>query len=320
MDNHYELGSLETSEELIKDLYIDLRTKVNKWSTITQQTPQARMGYIGQHLVSIVTGFPGGKSGARGYDLVLSPTEYGEIKTCYRVDQLGCCMNCGAPVSSLETKCARCGSESIDRKQDSKWLITINNDDEFETVLDPKYYYLVLFEFDDILDANDDDIIASIWQVDPKSKGFALCMIDYYLNIRASRSKAPFNLWPYMLKFYLMKPELIYRSVIKENNEITTEVFPTLGNTYKDPIPNLADFSRSRNLDIDTIRNAAVQLDFTLRSNSKSDLLLEFQTARVNNNIVNDYLCDILAEAMYMPLISDKLDLIPEKLKRIIDL
>ena len=62
---NYTLGTIEASEALIKDLYIDLRAKVNAWSKITQQTPQARMGYVGQHLVSVVTGYPGGKSGAR---------------------------------------------------------------------------------------------------------------------------------------------------------------------------------------------------------------------------------------------------------------
>ena len=92
---HYELGTAEASEALIKDLYIDLRAKVNAWSEITKQTPQARMGYIGQHLVSVVTGFPGGKSGARGYDLVTDNGHYGEIKTCYKVDQLGSCQKCG---------------------------------------------------------------------------------------------------------------------------------------------------------------------------------------------------------------------------------
>lgn len=53
---NYTLGTIEASEALIKDLYIDLRAKVNAWSKITQQTPQARMGYVGQHLVSVVTG------------------------------------------------------------------------------------------------------------------------------------------------------------------------------------------------------------------------------------------------------------------------
>lgn len=85
---NYTLGTIEASEALIKDLYIDLRAKVNAWSKITQQTPQARMGYVGQHLVSVVTGYPGGKSGARGYDLVIDDERHGEIKTCYRVDQL----------------------------------------------------------------------------------------------------------------------------------------------------------------------------------------------------------------------------------------
>lgn len=42
---NYTLGTIEASEALIKDLYIDLRAKVNAWSKITQQTPQARMGW-----------------------------------------------------------------------------------------------------------------------------------------------------------------------------------------------------------------------------------------------------------------------------------
>lgn len=55
-------------------------------------------------LVSIWSGYPGGKSGARGYDLVIDDERHGEIKTCYRVDQLGSCNACGAVVSSLETE------------------------------------------------------------------------------------------------------------------------------------------------------------------------------------------------------------------------
>ena len=187
---NYTLGTIEASEALIKDLYIDLRAKVNAWSKITQQTPQARMGYVGQHLVSVVTGYPGGKSGARGYDLVIDDERHGEIKTCYRVDQLGSCNACGAVVSSLETECAVCSSTSINRKDDSKWLIAIRNNDEFAKLLDPYRYYFVLFEFESIYDSNNNDIIASIWEVDPKSKGFAYCMIDYYLNIRSQSTVA----------------------------------------------------------------------------------------------------------------------------------
>lgn len=50
---NYTLGTIEASEALIKDLYIDLRAKVNAWSKITQQTPQARMGYVGQHTLTV---------------------------------------------------------------------------------------------------------------------------------------------------------------------------------------------------------------------------------------------------------------------------
>ena len=58
----YELGTIEASEQLIHDLYIDLRKKANHWAAITHQTAQ-RMGYVGEHLVSVVTGYRGGVQG-----------------------------------------------------------------------------------------------------------------------------------------------------------------------------------------------------------------------------------------------------------------
>lgn len=126
-------------------------------------------------------------------------------------------------------------STCINRKDDSKWLIAIRNNDEFAKLLDPYRYYFVLFEFESIYDSNNNDIIASIWEVDPKSKGFAYCMIDYYLNIRSqSTSKAPFNMWPHMLKFALTEPTLIYRSKITNDGNIITDVFPSKNNTYSD--------------------------------------------------------------------------------------
>ena len=222
------MGTIEGANMLIEDLFLDLRDRVNAWSLVTNQTPQARMGYVGQHLTSIVTGYPGGKSGARGYDIVFPDGSYGEIKTCYRVDQLGSCNKCGAVVSAMEKECSICGSKDIQRKDDSKWLITIQNEKELDESIEPSLYYFVLFEFEDF--NNPDSIIASIWEVDPKRPGFALCMSDYYLNIRAnSNSKAPFNMWPYKPKFYLTCPKLIYRSIIKSDNTIETLVFPNTG-------------------------------------------------------------------------------------------
>lgn len=247
------LGDVRSSEKLIGDLYIDLRRQVNAWAAVTQQTSQARMGYVGQHLTSVVTGFPGGKSGARGRDLVLPNGEYAEIKTCYRVDQLGRCGACGAPAASVETACPDCGSADIKRNDDSKWLIGIRHDDEFAHILEPRAYYLVLFEFVDL--QAPDAIRSSIWEVDPKLPGFAYCMVDYRLNIQAkSRSRASFNLWPYRLKFDLMRPTLIYRSIISTaSDSVDTRLFPGRDAPRPHPVKPLGEYSRERNLAPDKI-------------------------------------------------------------------
>lgn len=313
----YTLGTLEESEQLINDLYIDLRNRVNRWSKTTKQTPQARMGYIGQHLVSVVTGFPGGKSGARGYDLVMNDGHYGEIKTCYRVDQLGSCDSCGAVVSSLETECSACGSTSLVRKDDSKWLIGIRHDQEFSEILDPYRYYFVLFEFEDINNPENNNIIASIWEVDPSVKGFAYCMMDYYVNIRAkSKSKAPFDMWPHSIKFALTEPTLIYQSIIKEDGSIETRIFPTKMNSYKD-ILKPQDYSRARTITIDVAKKVLKKFNPTasVSGKTKKQLLAMIEELQNANKIDNHELCEAFAGAIYLPRITPKKDQLPEIFK-----
>ncbi len=315
----YKLGTLEASEALISDLYIDLRAKVNEWSAITKQTPQARMGYVGQHLVSVVTGYPGGKSGARGYDLLMDGGAYGEIKTCYRVDQLGSCNRCGAVVSSLETVCSSCGSAEINRKDDSKWLIALRNDKEFEEVVEPLRYYFVLFEFEELNNAANNNILASIWEVDPKTKGFAFCMIDYYLNIRAkSKSKAPFDLWPHSFKFLLTKPMLIYRAVIKANGTIETKIFPTLKNTEKTVLKELTEYSGARTITPASVINVIHRFfpGKDVRLTSRHDCLDLLESLRAEHHISNDDLCDAFAEEIYLPLILPHKADLPDAIKR----
>ena len=313
---NYYLGTIEASEALIKDLYIDLRKKVNAWSEITQQTPQARMGYIGQHLVSVVTGYHGGKSGARGYDLLMGNGEYGEIKTCYRVDQLGTCNNCGKVVSSLEVNCAYCGSANISIKDDSKWLLSIRNDDEFAGILNPKRYYFVLFEFSDIADQNNNDIDAKIWEVNPNCKGFAYCMIDYYLNIRAhSKSKAPFNMWPYQVKFYLTKPKLIYYSKIHTDGKIDTIIFPTMGNEYDDELCDLPQYSMATTITVDAVNRIIQRISGDPSNVNKRTGLRILQDYRDSGELSNCDLCDWLAEEIYLPKILGQKANIPENIK-----
>jgi len=310
----HRLGSLASSEALIKDLYLSLRKTVGAWSEITQQTPQARMGYVGQHLVSVVTGFPGGKSGARGYDLVMPNGGFGEIKTCYRVDQLGACQKCESGVSSLELKCSFCGSKEVTRKDDSKWLLSIKTDSDFAQILDPKFYFLVLFEFEDLYDATNQNIIASIWEIDPLNLGFALCMIDYKINIQSnSVSSAPFNLWPYSPKFYLMKPNLIYRSLIGVDS-IQTEIFPKeRGNTIKERVPDVRELLRKKTLTLDAMIGAIKELGGTINKNcDKRDAAELLQSLRVG--VKDDYFADLLASFVYSPLLKGKTRNLPKTL------
>jgi len=312
---NHTLGTVEASEQLINDLYIELRKKVNQWASITHQTAQARMGYIGQHLVSVATGFPGGRSGARGKDLVLPNDEYAEIKTCYRVDQLGKCNNCGAAVSGIEANCPECGSTDLKRNDDSKWLISIRHDEEFATILEPKYYYLVLFEFTDL--HLPDTIRASIWRVDPTVPGFAYCMIDYYKNIRAgSSSKAPFNLWPYQLKFDLMRPALIYRSYITKEDKVQTEIFPGRNPERLHPIQPLPTYSQSQNLTKEKILFFANSIKADIQPvDNKRKLLEQVQQFLDRSNLAPESIANKLAEALYLLETQQHLTELPKSIK-----
>ncbi len=310
MDNE----KIELANKLINDLYLDLRRKVNYWSDITKQTPQAKMGYIGQHLVSIVTGFSGGKSGARGYDLIISNTEYGEIKTCYRVDQLGKCNNCNNVVSAVETKCSVCESENIKRNDDSKWLLTIKKYDDLEKMIEPLNYYFVLFEFDKV---NINDIVIDIWEVDSKCNGFALCMLDYYFNIREnSSSKAPFNMWPHQFKFALTRPVKIYESIIKEDNSIDTKLF--MPENPKADRVKFHDFVNATTINIDSLIDVMTKFGIEYTVLEKNDLLNKIDKWLVEHDDEYENFVDEFANSIYIPLIKKFKDNIPDNYFNII--
>ena len=321
-----QLSSPTAAELLLKELYVDLRRHVRLWSAVTRQTPQARMGYVGQHLVSVVTGFPGGRSGARGHDLVLPGGEFAEIKTCYRVDQLGLCSDCLAAVSSIEDECPDCGSANLVRKDDSKWLISIRNDEEMRTLFDPTSYYLVLFDFeghraDSTSDVRVDvisgtpNINARLWQIDPENPGFHLCMIDYYVNIRAnSQSRAPFNLWPFSLKFQLMRPKLIYHAVIRSDDSISTSIFPSLIGTESyypiDPFPGMAGF-RS-NLSDHMLHDFSKRQNVPQAPNARRiELLRNLEKARSERRWTDEWLAPRLADIMYRDKVADHPEWLP---------
>lgn len=308
-----QLGTVDASEQLLRDLYIRLRAALRGWSEVTLQTPQARMGYIGQHLTSVVTGYPGTRSGARGKDIILPSGKHAEIKTCTRVDQLGKCNSCGAGVSSIEMLCPSCRNSDIKRNDDSKWLIGIRHEGELRQLFDPECYFLVIFEFSDIKSAT--DINAKIYEVNPREKGFAFCMVDYYFNIRQkSKSKAPFNLWPYSLKFYLMKPTLIYHSAISSEDDIETMIFPGRNESENVPLPRLDEFSRASNLTEDAINALAAEFEVVSQANKKATLQ-QLQQARQKHGWNSGDLADAIAEAIYRPRIERHKEWLPGNLQ-----
>jgi hypothetical protein len=312
---HYELGTIQASEAVLRDLYVTLRRSIANWAAVTNQTPQARMGYVGQHLTSVVTGFPGGRSGARGKDLLLPEGRSGEIKTCYRIDQLGTCRDCGHAVASIEVTCPGCQSTSISRKDDSKWLIGPGSEAELHALWETEAFYLVLFDFADFADPR--EINARIWEVDPRSPGFAYCMVDYFFNIRArSHSKAPFNLWPFSFKFGLLGGELIYSALIHEDDSIETLIFPgARGESVPIQLDPLQHYARSRSMSTSALEAAAGEIGVEATLKKRGDLISAIQALRDESKGDESHLQEILARQIYLPRIEAYISHLPQELK-----
>lgn len=73
---------LVQAADLIKELFVDQRRVMSRWSKITGQSPQLDSGYIAQHLISLLTGKRG--SGWRGKGLDLD--DGSEVKCASNVD------------------------------------------------------------------------------------------------------------------------------------------------------------------------------------------------------------------------------------------
>ena len=122
------LGKIRT---FISEVILEPRKRMLKWSAITSQTPNLKIGYLGQHLASLILGMKGTGTGARGDDIV----DGTEVKSCSRIDQLDKCKDCKGNVLRSQTVCPKCGSSNIKRNDDSKWLIAVRSEAELEMYL-----------------------------------------------------------------------------------------------------------------------------------------------------------------------------------------
>ena len=272
------------------------------------------MGYVGQHLTSVVTGIPGGRSGARGHDLFDPKTgHFFEIKTCTRVDQLGACSDCGANVAAIELECPSCQSTQITRKDDSKWLITPQTIADMSTLFDPELYFLVLFDFKDLKVA--EDINARIYSVDPKSPGFSLCMVDYWLNIKSkSKSGAPFNLWPFSFKFELMEPQLIYHAVINKNDQIKTLLFPGRDKPQPVGLAPLTEHASARTFTEDILNHLADEAKLKIKGSFR-EKVEKVEDWRNTQNISDSQLIQLICRELYWNSVQKGLEFVPKEVK-----
>lgn len=218
-------NNLPRINQLFDELVLQPRINAIKWSKITKQTPNIKIGYPGQHLASLITGMEGERTGARGNDLI----DGSEVKSCSRIDQLDKCLNCGGPVARLEEKCSNCNSGNIQRGNDSKWLFGIRNKEELDVLTKQvKRVVLILGDYPNF-DNGDYNTLRfqafEIWTNDKRCKRFVEIMTNYYYKIYlahkkkdASKTPAPKNFWPYQYQFFVCNPILIFSCIVENAN------------------------------------------------------------------------------------------------------
>lgn len=212
-------------KQLIDELVLQPRLNAIEWSKITKQTPNIKIGYPGQHLASLVTGMTGERTGARGNDLI----DGSEVKSCSRIDQLDVCKNCDLSVARLEQECSHCGSKDINRKNDSKWLFTIRNEDDLKVLVDEVGRVVLLIGDYPNFDSGDFETLRfqafEIWPKEERHKRFAEIMTNYYRKIYLSHRKktpdktpAPKNFWPYSYQFFISNPIRTFLCIVENAN------------------------------------------------------------------------------------------------------
>lgn len=212
-------NNLEKIKQFIKEIIIDPKRVLARWAMVTKQTPAAKIGYIGQHLASLITGVPGTGSGARGDDLA----DGSEVKSCNKVDQVDKCKDCGARVLRLETKCSVCGSDNIDRKDDSKWLFSIRDQHELDQYKNLDRVVLLLMDYPNFDDDNFKDIRITVFEIYPKDERMSVfneLITNHYYNIfmpkqEANQKTNPMNLHPWSFQFYKCNPIKTFECKIK---------------------------------------------------------------------------------------------------------
>lgn len=244
----------------INEMLVNPRIITHNWSKITNQTPNLKIGYPGQHLASLILGVKGSASGARGDDI----EDGTEVKSCSKVDQSDKCNECKRNVLKTQQKCPYCGSSNIKRNFDSKWLIAIHSETELKMATqETERFLFIVTDYPD--KKNFDDIRIRAFEVypkEPRGKKFVELLENYYYYIylphidkNKNLTPAPKNLFPDMYPFYMCNPVKIFECIIKDslNNpqiNITHYVAPDVdrGTLISEPMPISLLSEKEKNL------------------------------------------------------------------------
>ncbi|RTL10107.1 MAG: MamI family restriction endonuclease [Neisseriaceae bacterium] len=217
----------EKIRDFIKEIIIGPRINIQKWSSITNQTPNLKMGYPGQHLASLITGMQGIGTGARGDDIV----DGSEVKSCNRIDQVDKCKNCNSLVLRTQIICTNCQSTRIQRNNDSKWLLSVKSEEELNIY---RAVPRMIFILTDYPNFNLNDFLTlriqafEIWPSSPRHSNFMRLLEGYYRNIylihrerNPNKTPAPKNFWPESFQFYMCNPIKTFEAIISNEQNIT---------------------------------------------------------------------------------------------------
>lgn len=294
--------SIVDNEKLIQELLVDLvvspRLQLIKWSKITHQTPNIKIGYPGQHLSSLISGVEGDRSGARGHDL----RDGTEVKSCSRIDQLDKCNACKSPVARLEVVCSNCGSKSIKRNNDSKWLFSVKTPEELDQLTNNIDRVILMIGDYPNFDQGDYETLRfqafEIWPKHNRGLKFAELLTNYYNKIylehkraNPSSSPAPKNFWPYQYQFYMCNPIktfecTVYNSTSEPKIEIDHFIDPNLD---RSDIPSVVMPAKILNeFEMDIITNFATddELNEVLIKGKTPEIFRNLSFSEKKNSIV----------------------------------
>jgi hypothetical protein len=134
-------------------------------------------------------------------------------------------------VLRIENVCSNCGSTTIKRNNDSKWLIAVRSEDELRMLRDETPRYIFIVTDYPSFDQNKFDTIRirsfEVWIKSPRCKNFIILMENYYKyifleqkKINPNKTPAPKNLFPDNFPFFMCNPIKTFECIIDNDNEI----------------------------------------------------------------------------------------------------